>query len=60
MSKKRKWNKDYFRYDFIFMTEKDGIQRPQYILCCRLLANVNLKPSRLNEHFHNQQGSVKS
>ena len=60
MSKKRKWNKDYVRYGFTCMTEKDGIQRPQCILCCRVLANANLKPSRLNEHFNNQQGSVKS
>ena len=42
------------------MTEKDGTLRLQCILCCRALANANLKPSRLNEHFNNQYGGVKS
>ena len=53
MSKKHKWNEDYVRYGFTCMTEKDGTQRPQCIVCCRVLANANLKPSRLNKHFNN-------
>ena len=60
MSKKRKWNEDYVRYGFTCMTEKDETQRLQCILCCRVLANANLKPSWLNKHFNNQHGSVKS
>ena len=60
MSKKRKWNEDYVRYSFTCMTEKDGTQRPQCILCCKVLANANFKPQRINEHFNNQHENVKS
>lgn len=60
MSKKRKWNNDYVRYGFTCMTEKDGTQRPQCILCSTVFTNANLKPSRLNEHFNNRHGGAKS
>jgi len=56
MSKKRYWNDDYVRYGFTFITEKDGTQRPQCILCCNKFSNSNLKPSKLNEHFTKQHG----
>ena len=58
MSKKRKWNDDYIRYGFTCMTEADGTQRPQCILCSTVFANANLKPSRLNEHFNNRHGGT--
>jgi len=60
MSKKRKWNDDYVRYGFTCMTEKDGTQTPQCILCSTVFTNANLKPSRLNEHFNNRHGGAKS
>jgi len=31
--KKRKWNDDYIGHGSTFMAEKDGMQRPQSILC---------------------------
>ena len=42
------------------MREEGGTQRPQCILCCRVLANANLKPSRLNKNFNNQHRVVKT
>ena len=60
MSKKRKWNEDYVKYGFTCMTEKDGTERPQCILCSKIFANANLKTSRLSEHFNNQHGGKKS
>ena len=53
MSKKRKCNEDYVRYNITCTTEENGTQRSQCILCCRISANAYLKPSRLNEHFNN-------
>jgi len=56
MSKKRKWNDSYVQYGFTFITEKDGTQRPQYVLCGTMFSNANFKPSKLNEHFQNRHG----
>ena len=58
MSKKRKWNDDYIRYGFTCVTEADGTQRPQCMLCSIVFANANLKSSRLNEHFNNRHGGT--
>ena len=60
MSKKRKWSKDYVQHGFTCFTEKDGTERPQCILCSKVLSNANLKPSRLKEHFDNCHGGAKS
>ena len=58
MSKKRKWNDAYVQYGFIFITEKNGTQRPQCVLCGTMFSNSNLKPSKLDEHFKNGHGGV--
>ncbi|XP_068230406.1 protein FAM200C-like [Palaemon carinicauda] len=58
MSNKCKWNEDYIRYGFTCMTEADGTQRPQCILCSAVFANANLQSSRLNEHFNNLHGGT--
>ena len=58
MSKKRKWNDAYVQYGFTFITEKDGTQRPQCVLCGSMFSNSKLKPSKLDEHFKNRHGGV--
>ena len=58
MSKKRKWNDAYVQYGFTFITEKDGTQRPQCVLCGTMFSNSNLKLSKLDEHFKNRHGGV--
>ncbi|GLV20116.1 hypothetical protein CBL_21336, partial [Carabus blaptoides fortunei] len=56
MPKKRCWSDDYVRYGFTCTTDKDGIQRPQCILCYKMFSNSNLKPSKLSEHFKRLHG----
>ena len=58
MSKKRKWNDAYVQFGFTFITEKDGTQRPQCVLCGTMFSNSNLKLSKLDEHFRNRHGGV--
>ena len=60
MSKKRKWSENNVQHGFTCLTEKDGTERPQSILCSKVLSNANLKPSRLKEHFDNCHGGAKS
>ena len=36
------------------MLEKDGLQRPQCVLCSIMFSNSNLKPSKLEENFQNK------
>ena len=36
------------------VSEKNETERPQCILCSKVLSNVNLKPSRLKEHLDNR------
>ena len=51
MSKKRMWNDGYVQYDFTFITEKDGTQRPQHVLCSTMFSNSNFKSLEVDEHF---------
>ena len=48
------------KHGFTCLTEKDGTERPQCILCSKVLSNANLKPSRLKEHFENRHAGAKS
>ena len=60
MSENHKWSEDYVQHGFTCLTESDGTERQQSILCSKVLSNANLKPSRLNEHFDNCHGGAKS
>ena len=57
---KCKWSIDYVNHGITRLTEKDGTERPQCILCSKVLSFSNLKRSRLKEHFDNRHGGVKS
>jgi len=47
--------------DFGFtVTVVDGVERPQCILCSKVLSNSSLKPSKLQEHFINKHGGKES
>src|SRR6218665_484426 len=50
-SKKRKWSDEYVRFGFTCLTERDGNQRPQCMLCDVTLSNSSLAPAKLREHF---------
>jgi len=36
------------------------MERPQYILCSKVISNSSLKPSKLQEHFINKHGGKES
>ena len=58
MSKKRKWSEDYVKHGFTCLTETEGTERLQCILCSKALSNANRQ--ELKEHFANRHGSAKS
>lgn len=60
MFRRSKWNDDYYCEGFICTTEKDGIERPQHILCSVIFPNANLKPFLLNLHIKRLHGVTES
>ncbi|XP_075696915.1 protein FAM200C-like [Rhinoderma darwinii] len=50
-SKKRKWSDEYVQYGFTCITERDGSQRPNCMICNARLSNSSLAPAKLREHF---------
>ena len=51
MSKKRKWNDEYVRYNFTaLLDDRGGPDRAQCMTCHLIMCNSNLKPARLKEH----------
>lgn len=51
MSKKRKYDEAYVSFGFTFIAEHDGTQKPQCLLCGKVLANGSIKPGKLKEHL---------
>ena len=58
-SKKRKWSDEYVQYGFTCITECDGSQRPQCMICNAKLSNSSLAPAKLREHFLKLHGDGK-
>ena len=58
-AKKRKWSENYVQYGFTCVTESDGTQRPQCMLCNDKLSNSSLAPAQLREHFAKVYGTGK-
>ena len=59
LAKKRKWSESYVQYGFTCVTESDGTQRPQCMLCNNKLNNSSLAPAKLREHFVKVHGTGK-
>ena len=60
MSKKiRKWSDKYVQYGFTYITEPDGSQRPQCIICDAKLNNSCLALAKLNKYFLKMHGDGK-
>jgi len=55
--KNRKWNDSYVGFGFTCMTERDGTERPQCMICNLVMSNGNLKPSGLKEHLENKHSN---
>lgn len=50
MSKKRTYLDSYVQYGFDFVVV-DGVEKPQCLLCLKVLGNGSLKPSILKQHL---------
>lgn len=60
MSKKiRKWSDQYVQYGFTCITERDGSEHPQCMICNAKLSNSSLAPAKLKEHFLQLHGDGK-
>uniref|UniRef100_A0A8C5M152 Uncharacterized protein n=1 Tax=Leptobrachium leishanense TaxID=445787 RepID=A0A8C5M152_9ANUR len=57
--KKRKWSDEYVQYGFTCITERDGSQRPNCMICNAKLSNSSLAPAKLREHFLKLHGDGK-
>lgn len=51
-SKKRKYDGKYLQYGFSFVTI-NGDDRPQCVICSKVLANDSMKPTKLKQHLDN-------
>uniref|UniRef100_UPI00358EC2D2 protein FAM200C-like n=1 Tax=Myxine glutinosa TaxID=7769 RepID=UPI00358EC2D2 len=51
MSKKRKYDDSYIKWGFMKFVENDGTERPQCVLCYKVLAEASMKPSKLKAHL---------
>ena len=58
-SKERKWSDEYVQYEFTCITERDGSQCPQCMICNANLSNSSLAPAKLREHFLKVHGDGK-
>ena len=58
-AKKRKWSENYVQYGFTCVTESDGTQRPQCMLCNSKSSSSSLAPAKLREHFAKVHGTGK-
>ncbi|XP_075712853.1 protein FAM200C-like [Rhinoderma darwinii] len=58
-SKMRKWSDEYVQYGFTCITERDGSQRPNWMICNAKLSNSSLASAKLREHFLKLHGDGK-
>ncbi len=50
VTKKRKYSEEYINYGFT-STLTDGIEKPQCVLCFKVLGNDSMKPVKLKRHL---------
>lgn len=58
-AKKRTYQDSYIEYGFI-ATTVNGDERPQCVLCSKVLSNDSLKPTKLKQHLQNVHATHKS
>ena len=59
MSIKKEWSEKYVQYGFMYITESDGSQRLQYMICYARLSNCCLASAKLKEQFQKVHGDRK-
>ena len=58
-AKKRKYNNEYISLGFTVTVDHNGTEKPQCILCGKVLANSSMKPVKLKDHLiSNHPGNV--
>ncbi|XP_042228601.1 zinc finger BED domain-containing protein 5-like [Homarus americanus] len=50
VAKKRKYNDEYINYGFTSILA-DGIEKPQCVLCFKVLGNDSMRPGKLKHHL---------
>ncbi len=50
VTKKRKYSEEYINYGFTSILT-DGIEKPQCVLCFKVLGNDSMRPSKLKHHL---------
>jgi len=51
-SKKRQYNEIYMQYGFTVIIES-GEEKPQCVLCNKVLSNDSMRPTKLKQHLKN-------
>ncbi|CAG9839474.1 unnamed protein product [Diabrotica balteata] len=57
-AKNRKYNDGYIKYAFI-CNRKDNVKHPQYVICCEVLSNDEMRPNCLERHLSSKHNSFK-
>ena len=58
-TKKRNYNEEYMSYGFTVTLDCNGTEKPQCLLCGKVLANSSMKPIKLKEHLNaNYLGNI--
>ena len=50
MAKKRSYSDSFFKYGFVSIVDQ-GIEKPQCVLCMKVLSPESMKPSKLKRHL---------
>ena len=48
--RKRKYSEEFIKYGFTFMVEA-GIEKPQYVICNKIMPAKSMKPNKMKRHF---------
>ena len=58
VKKKRTYSEENLRFSFSFLEEK-GVQKPQCVLCMKVLSAESMKPFQLRRHFEKEHPTYK-
>lgn len=57
-SKKRKYDNSYLDYGFTCLTTKDKEEKPQCVICHKVMTNDSMKPAKLKLHLNSQHSAL--
>ena len=56
-SKKRSYKEAFLNFDFTSVI-KNSIEKPQCVICFKVLTQESMKPSKLKQHFKSCHGEL--